>query len=69
MDIITLNIYNDTAKQEILGFLRKFKPQEAEVKLETLATNKVKAHPFFGMAKDTQESVEETMSRLRGSRY
>jgi hypothetical protein len=34
MEIITLNIYTDTAKQEILGFLKKFKPQDAEIKQE-----------------------------------
>jgi hypothetical protein len=71
MDIITLNIYNDTARQEILNFLRKFKPQEAEIKIETAKApaGKIKAHPFFGMIKESQETVEEAMSRLRGSRY
>jgi hypothetical protein len=71
MDIITLNIYNDAAKQEILSFLRKFKPQEAEIKLETAKApaSKIKTHPFFGMIKESRETVEETMSRLRGSRY
>ncbi len=29
----------------------------------------MEAHPFFGMEKDAQESVEETMARLRGGRY
>jgi PHD/YefM family antitoxin component YafN of YafNO toxin-antitoxin module len=27
------------------------------------------AHPFFGMKSDTEESVEETMNKLRGGRY
>jgi hypothetical protein len=71
MDIITLNIYTDTAKNEILGFLKKFKPQEAEIQLTAAmpVKNQVTAHPFFGMLKDTEETVEETMSRLRGARY
>ncbi len=73
MDIITLAIYNDTAKQEILGFLKKFKPQEAEIRIETekrpKTNNKIKTHPFFGMTQNSQETVAETMSRLRGPRY
>ena len=71
MDIITLNVYTDTAKNEILGFLKKFKSQEAEIQLKAAmpVTSKVTAHPFFGMMKDAQETVEETISRLRGSRY
>ena len=35
------------------------------VKQET----KVKDHPFFGMKKDVNLSVEEEMQQLRGSRY
>ncbi len=72
MDIITLNIYNAATKNEILGFLKKFKPQEAEIKHEHVmpaAAKSVTAHPFFGMIKDGRETVEETMSRLRESRY
>lgn len=71
MEVITLNIYNDTVKNEILGFLKKFKPQEAEIHLTAAmpVTNQVTTHPFFGMLKDTEETVEETMSRLRGARY
>ena len=71
MDIITLNIYTDTAKAEILSFLKKFKPQEAEIKHEKAvpSTSNVAAHPFFGMLKESRETVEETMSRLRGPRY
>jgi len=71
MEVITLNIYNDTVKNEILGFLKKFKPQEAEIQLKVAMSvkNQVTAHPFFGMLKETEETVEETMSRLRGARY
>lgn len=73
MNIITLNIYNDSAKNEILEFLKKFKPQEAEIRLkvETVShtENKVTEHPFFGMINNYQETIEDTMSRLRGSRY
>ena len=71
MEVITLNIYNDTVKNEILGFLKKFKPQEAEIQLTAAmpVKNPVTAHPFFGMSKDTEETVEETMARLRGARY
>lgn len=71
MEVITLNIYNDTAKNEILGFLKKFKSNEAEIQLTAAipVTNQVTAHPFFGMLKDTEETVEEPMSRLRGARY
>ena len=70
MDIITLNIYTDAAKAEILGFLKKFKPQDAEFKYEAEpSASSVTAHPFFGMLKDNRETVEETMSRLRGPRY
>jgi hypothetical protein len=29
----------------------------------------VKEHPFFGMKKGTQESVETSMENLRGQRY
>ncbi len=67
MEVITLNIYNDTAKNEILGFLKKFKPQEAEIQLTAAIPekNQVTTHPFFSMFKD----AEETMSRLRGARY
>jgi len=67
MSIITLNIYTNTAKHEILEFLKKFKPQEAEIRQETV--NNVREHPFFGMVSDNQETVEETISRLRGTRY
>ena len=67
MDIITLNIYTDTVKNEILEFLEKFKSQEAEIQFKSV-TN-VTEHPFFGMIKDTKETVEESMCRLRGSRY
>lgn len=67
MNIITLNIYTNTAKHEILEFLKKFKPQEAEIRQETV--NNVREHPFFGMVSDNQETVEETISRLRGTRY
>jgi len=71
MEVITLNIYNDTVKNEILGFLKKFKPQETEIQLTAAmpVKNQVTAHPFFGMSKDTEETVEETMARLRGARY
>lgn len=71
MEVITLNIYNDTVKNEILGFLQKFKVNEAEIQLKTATPvkNQVTAHPFFGMLKETEETVEETMSRLRGARY
>jgi hypothetical protein len=71
MEVITLNIYNDTVKNEILGFLQKFKPQEAEIQFTAAIPekNQVTAHPFFGMLKETEETVEETMSRLRGARY
>jgi hypothetical protein len=71
MEVITLNIYNDTVKNEILGFLKKFKTNEAEIQLKTAAPvkNQVTAHPFFGMLNESQETVEETMSRLRGARY
>jgi hypothetical protein len=71
MEVITLNIYNDTAKNEILGFLKKFKSNEAEIQLKTAtpAKSQVTAHPFFGMLKETEETVEETMLRLRGARY
>jgi len=31
--------------------------------------SKVNAHPFFGMNRDEQETVETVMNRLRGSRY
>jgi hypothetical protein len=71
MNIITLNVYSDTAKHEILEFLKKFNSQEAEIKQEI--TNKplsnLRNHPFFGMSKNNQETVEETLSHLRGSRY
>ncbi len=72
MDIITLNIYIDATKNEILGFLKKFKPQEAEIKHKYVipaAAGSVTAHPFFGLIKDSRETVEEIMSGLRGSRY
>ncbi len=29
----------------------------------------IEAHPFFGMHADAEETVEETMARLRGGRY
>lgn len=63
MEVITLNIYNDTVKNEILGFLTKFKPQEAEIQITATmpVTNQVTAHPFFGMLKESQETVEETI--------
>lgn len=67
MNVITLNIYTNTAKHEILEFLKKFKPQEAEIRQETV--NNVREHPFFSMVSDNQETVEETISRLRGTRY
>jgi hypothetical protein len=71
MEVITLNIYNDTVKNEILGFLKKFKANEVEIQLKTATPviNQVTAHPFFGMLKESQETVEETMARLRGARY
>lgn len=71
MNIITLNIYSDSAKHEILEFLKKFNPQEAEIKQEVTnkSINTLKNHPFFGMSKNNQETVEETISHLRGSRY
>lgn len=71
MEVITLNIYNDTVKNEILGFLKKFKSNEAEIQLKAITPMKtqVTTHPFFGMLKDTEETVEETMARLRGARY
>ena len=71
MEVITLNIYNDTVKNEILGFLKKFKPQEAEIQLTAtmLVEEQVMKHPFFGMLKNTEETVEETTLRLRGARY
>lgn len=71
MNVITLNIYTNTAEHEILEFLKKFKPQEAEIRQETVVStaNNVRAHPFFGMMSAHQETVEETISRLRGTRY
>ncbi|MBF0493226.1 MAG: type II toxin-antitoxin system Phd/YefM family antitoxin [Deltaproteobacteria bacterium] len=39
------------------------------IPLQTTSDQKIKQHPFFGMHKDTKESVEETMKKLRGKRY
>jgi hypothetical protein len=73
METVILTIYDETAKQEIFDFLKKFKPQQPELKLkirnlETETTKiqiSIEQHPFFGMAVKQQESVQETMNRLK----
>jgi len=77
VETITLVIYDETTKQEIFEFLKKFKPQEAELKVkiqyfevETVEVQtSIEKHPFFGMVVEKHESVEETMNRLRGNRF
>jgi antitoxin (DNA-binding transcriptional repressor) of toxin-antitoxin stability system len=45
------------------------KPKGAIVPLFKKTMSTVAEHPFFGMYKQTDESVEEVMKRLRGGRY
>ena len=67
MEIITLTIHSEDAKQEILDFLEKFNPKDAELQFES--NQKVQKHHFFGMTINNKESVNETINHLRNVRY
>jgi len=69
METVILTIHDETTKQEIFEFMKKFNTQEAELKFEVSPQNQeIEKHPFFGMVVDECESVEETTNRLRDVR-
>lgn len=54
---------------EEVVLLYRGKPKGTIIPMASKSTRVVTDHPFFGMNRQTDESVEELMDSLRNSRY
>jgi antitoxin (DNA-binding transcriptional repressor) of toxin-antitoxin stability system len=63
------NVLEAINRNEAVTILYHGKEKAVLTPIDRPVDQKVSDHPFFAMTKEAEETVEETMKRLRGGRY